>query len=50
MKPLLIFGIFTLAACEDPALGVGARIDSNGVSVDPVVSGRVGDVGVTISP
>lgn len=50
MRVILILAIMALSACEDPALGVGARIDGGGVSVSPVLSGRVGGVGVAVSP
>jgi hypothetical protein len=39
-----------LPACEDPSLNVGASISSSGVSVSPSVSGRMGGVGVAVSP
>lgn len=50
MKRLLVLSLLLLPACEDPTLGVGATISGSGVSVSPTVSGRVGDVGVAISP
>ncbi len=50
MKRLAVLALLLLPGCEDPALGVGARIDGGGVSVSPVVSGRLGDVGVAVSP
>lgn len=50
MKKLMVCAFLLLPACEDPALGVGATISSGGVSVSPVASGRVGGVGVAISP
>ena len=50
MKRIAILALLALPACEDPTLGIGASISSGGVSVSPVVSGRVGDVGVAVSP
>lgn len=50
MKRLAILALLALPGCEDPALGLGATFDSGGVSVSPVVSGRLGDVGVAVSP
>ena len=50
MKRLLVLALLALPGCEDPALGIGASINSGGVSVSPVVSGRLGDVGVAVSP
>ncbi len=49
MKRLLVLALLALPGCEDPTLGVGATISSGGVSVSPVVSGRVGNVGVAVS-
>ncbi len=49
MKRILVLALLLLPGCEDPSLGLGATIDSGGVSVSPVVSGRVGDVGVAVS-
>ena len=50
MKRLAIALLIFLPACEDPSLNVGASISSGGVSVSPSVSGRVGAVGVAVSP
>jgi len=50
MKRLMVLALLLLPACEDPTLGIGATISSGGVSVSPTVSGRVGDVGVAVSP
>jgi predicted small secreted protein len=50
MRTVLILAILALSACEDPSLGIGANINSGGVSVSPVLSGRVGGVGVAVSP
>lgn len=50
MRKLAICMLVLLPACENPQLGIGATISSGGVSVSPVASGRVGGVGVAISP
>ena len=50
MRFLVLFSLSLLTGCQDPALYVGASIDSGGVSVSPAVSGRVGGVGVAVSP
>lgn len=50
MKILAVCALLLLPACENPQLGVGATISGGGVSVSPVASGRVGGVGVAISP
>lgn len=50
MKRLAILCLILLPACEDPSLNVGASISSSGVSVSPSVSGRMGGVGVAVSP
>ncbi|MEM7753968.1 MAG: hypothetical protein AAF230_11165 [Pseudomonadota bacterium] len=50
MKKLMVLALLALPGCEDPTLGIGATISGSGVSVSPVVSGRVGDVGVAVSP
>lgn len=50
MRNLFVLALFALPACEDPSLNVGASISNGGVSVTPSVSGRVGGVGVAVSP
>ncbi len=50
MKRLMVLALLVLAGCEDPSLGLTTTFDSNGARVSPVVSGRVGDVGVAVSP
>ncbi len=50
MKRLALFLLIALPACEDPSLNVGASISGGGVSVTPSASGRVGGVGVAVSP
>jgi hypothetical protein len=48
---ILALGVVSgLAACSSgPNLGVGIGVGSGGVSVGTSVSGKVGDVGVTVS-
>ena len=50
MRWIVIAALFATTGCENPTLGIGASISSSGVSVSPKVSGRVGGVGVTVSP
>lgn len=49
MRWIAIAALMSLAACENPTLGIGTTISSSGVSVSPVLSGRVGNVGVSVS-
>ncbi len=50
MKRLVLLALLALPACENPSLNLGASISGGGVDVYPSVSGRVGDVGVAVSP
>lgn len=50
MKRLLVLALLVLPGCENPTIGVGTTFSSGGVSVSPTVSGRVGGVGVAVSP
>lgn len=50
MKKIAFAVLLALPACQDPSLNVGATISSSGVSVTPSASGRVGGVGVAVSP
>ena len=50
MRWLALIAVVTLAGCENPSLGIGTTISASGVSVSPVISGRVGGVGVAVSP
>jgi len=49
MRLLAVIAFVALAACENPSLGIGATINSNGVSVSPTASGNVGAARVTVS-
>lgn len=42
--------LLLLAACSGPQAGVNIGIGPGGVSVNPVISGNVGGVGVSVSP
>ena len=50
MKWMAALALIFLMGCENPSLGIGATINSGGISVSPKVSGRVGGVGVTVTP
>lgn len=50
MKWIAALALTLTAGCENPTLGIGTTINSNGVSVSPVFSGRVGGVGVAVAP
>ncbi|MDD9923443.1 MAG: hypothetical protein OXQ92_14395, partial [Boseongicola sp.] len=49
MKWIALLAVLTVAACENPQLGIGATFSGSGVSVSPTVSGDVGDVKVSVS-
>ena len=49
MRWIAVLALALLAGCENPTLGIGTTISSSGVSVSPVLSGRVGNVGVSVS-
>lgn len=46
----LVLGLMCLAGCADPRLNAGISLGADGVSVTPSLSGRVGGLGVSISP
>lgn len=51
MRVAMIAAVALLAACTSgPNIGANVGISPSGVSVNPSVSGRVGDVGVTVTP
>jgi hypothetical protein len=50
MKAVVLITVLMFAACTDPALTANLRVGPGGVDVYPAVSGRVGDVGVTVAP
>lgn len=51
MKPFALIALLMLPACNSgPYVGAGIGIGPGGVYVAPSVSGRVGNVGVAVSP
>lgn len=48
MKALLLPALLLLAACQDPLLSTDLTFGPNGVSVNPALSGKIGDVNVTL--
>lgn len=50
MKKLAVALLLILPACENPTLNAGVSVGSGGLSVTPSVSGRMGGVGVAVSP
>ena len=51
MKYLLFAAtLLLISACTDPSVNAGVRISPSGVKVVPTVSGRVGNVGVSVAP
>jgi hypothetical protein len=50
MRCIFVLLILPLLGCADPRLTAGISIGAGGVSVTPSVSGRLGGVGVSISP
>ncbi len=50
MRWIALLALALTAGCENPKLGIGTTISSSGVSISPVLSGRVGNVGVAVSP
>jgi hypothetical protein len=50
MRWVLVAGVVMLAGCTDPQLNAGIWFGTDGVSVYPSVSGRIGGLGVTVGP
>ena len=50
MQTRALAALGLLPACENPSLNAGISVGSGGISVTPSVSGRVGGVGVAVSP
>ncbi len=50
MRRLLLAAALLLPGCADPRLNAGISVGAGGVSVYPSLSGRVGGVGVAVSP
>jgi hypothetical protein len=50
MKPALIAALLALAACTNPMLSGDMTFNTEGVSVNPTLSGKVGNATVSIQP
>ena len=50
MKAFALVAIVLLAGCSDPMLFGGVVVSSEGVAVQPVLSGTVGGTTVSIQP
>jgi len=50
MRWALVAAVLVLAGCTDPRLNAGISLGTNGVSVYPSISGRIGSVGVAVGP
>lgn len=50
MKPMLLIGFLALSACSSPMLSGNMAFGTDGVSVNPTLSGKVGDATVFIQP
>lgn len=50
MKVLLLPGLLLLAACSNPMVATNLTFGTDGVEVNPTLSGRVGGATVTIDP
>jgi type 1 fimbria pilin len=50
MKHFILLALVALSACTDPMLSAEMAIGTNGVSVNPTLSGQVGDATVSIQP
>jgi hypothetical protein len=50
MRTAILLCVLALSACTDPSLTAGFAIGTNGVSVAPIVSGKVGGATVSVSP
>ena len=49
IRLIALLAFLGFAACENPSIGIGATINSNGVSVSPTATGNVGGARVTVS-
>ncbi|MFM7334377.1 MAG: hypothetical protein ACKO2N_03155 [Tabrizicola sp.] len=50
MKPWLLIPLLALAACQNPMLATNLTFGTDGVAVNPTLSGKVGGATVTIDP
>lgn len=48
MKALLLPALLALAACQNPLLSTNLTFGPDGASVNPALSGKIGDVNVTL--
>jgi len=48
MKPLIILAFAVLAACTNPMLSTDLVFGADGVSVNPTLSGNVGNATVSV--
>ena len=50
MKPLLLIVLLACSACTNPMLSADMAIGTNGVSVNPTLSGNVGGATIFVQP
>ena len=50
MKSLLFCALMALAACQNPMFATDLTFGSGGVSLNPTLSGEVGNATVTLNP
>lgn len=50
MKAFTLVAVLLLAGCSDPTLFGGVVFSSDGVAVQPVLSGQIGGTTVSIQP
>lgn len=50
MKPWLLIALLGLSACTNPMLATNLTFGTDGVQVNPTLSGEVGGATVTIDP
>lgn len=50
MKALLLPALLALAACQNPMLATNLTFGTDGVEVNPTLSGKVGGATVTVDP
>jgi hypothetical protein len=50
MRLVLALVVALVAGCSDPALNARLRLGADGLQIAPSVSGRVGGLGIAVSP
>jgi hypothetical protein len=50
VKPVLLIALLALSACTSPMLSGNLAFGTEGVSVNPTLSGKLGDATVFIQP